>query len=134
MFVGIVFTSHVNLVTLHHLINKIMEDLKLKIEQQETKEKLAKLMDYINSEEYYKLSPNRRLLLKNRKLCLEMYLGVLNMEVYEDVDAITVPDMGFLGIMGGLFGNALSFPKSPSVGGADDESKKEEFVIPANAV
>lgn len=111
-----------------------MEDLKLKIEQQETKGKLAKLVDYINSEEYYKLSVSKRQVMRNRKLCLEMYLGVLNMEVYEDVDAITVPDMGWMGMMGGLFGSAFSFPKLPSATEIENTQKDEKLAIPENAV
>ena len=98
----------------------------MRIEQQETKQKLARLVDYINSEEYYRLSSNRRLILRNRKLCLEMYLGVLSMEVYEDVDAIAVPDMGWMGMMGGLFGNTFSFPKSPTVSEIENILKEDK--------
>ena len=71
-----------------------MEDWKVRllVEQKELKEKFVKLVEFINSEEYYKLSDNTRLLLKNQKIAMELYLNVLNMRVFEDVDNITVPD------------------------------------------
>lgn len=85
-----------------------MVDLRVKIEQVETRNKLVKLVDYINSSEFYKLSENNRKMLQNRKACLEMYLSTLNMEVYEDVDSIFVPDMAAVGLMSSVFGG---FPK-----------------------
>ena len=34
---------------------------------------------------------------------MELYLGVLNMRVFEDVDKIVVPDLGFMQMMGSVF-------------------------------
>lgn len=44
-----------------------MEDYKERLieEQKELKEKVYKLTEFMNFEEYYKLSPNNRLVLKN---------------------------------------------------------------------
>lgn len=91
-----------------------MEDWKVKllVEQQELKDRLAKLVEFLNSEKYYQLSSNNRLLLKNQKIAMELYLNVLNMRVFEDVDNITVPDYGMLQAMGGLFNSPWS--SSPS--------------------
>ena len=72
-------------------------------EQKELKERLAKLTDFINSEKFYALSQNNRLVLKNQKIAMELYLGVLNMRVFEDVDKIVVPDLGFMQMMGNVF-------------------------------
>jgi hypothetical protein len=71
-----------------------MEDWKERLleEQRELKEKLVKLTEFINSERYYTLSVNNRLVLKNQKMAMELYLSVLNMRAFEDVDNITVPD------------------------------------------
>ena len=92
-----------------------MEDLKLKVEQVELKNKLLKLMDFISSEEYYKLSPNKKKMIENRKIAIEMYLKVLTMEVYEDIDHTNVPDFALLGLMGSMFTGSFGFnPNSNS--------------------
>lgn len=90
-----------------------MEDWKERLvkEQVELKEKFVKLVDFINSEEFFKLSPNKKQVLKNQKIVMELYLSVLNMRVYEDIDNITVPDLGFMQMMSNVFSNhSFSFP------------------------
>ena len=91
-----------------------MEDWKVKllVEQQELKDRLVKLVKFLNSEEYYQLSSNNRLLLKSQKIAMELYLNVLNIRVFGDVDNIAVPDYGMLQAMGGLFNSSWS--SSPS--------------------
>jgi len=64
----------------------------LKAEHGSLKKKLAKLTDFINSEKFYELSDNNRLLLRNQKIAMELYLNVLSMRVFKDVDKIVVPD------------------------------------------
>ena len=86
-----------------------MEDKKLIVEQQELKEKLSKLVEFINSEEYYKLSPNNRLVLKNQKIAIDLYLQVLNMRVFEDIDKIYVPNYALMQVFGAAFGNNWGF-------------------------
>lgn len=83
-----------------------MEDYKERLirEQKELKERLAKLTDFINSEKFYKLSENNRELLKNQKIAMELYLNVLNMRLFEDVDEITVLDYGMMQVLGSIFG------------------------------
>jgi len=56
------------------------------------KEKLAKLTDFINSEKFYELSANNKQILNNQKIVMELYLSVLKMRVFENVDEIAVPD------------------------------------------
>lgn len=89
-----------------------MEDYKerLIIEQKELKEKLIKLMEFINSEKFYELSENNKQLLRNQKIAMELYLSTLNMRLFDDVDKITVPDLGMLQLMGGIFGNSWNRP------------------------
>ena len=72
-------------------------------EQKELKERLAKLTEFINSEKFYALSQNNRLVLKNQKIAMELYLTILNMRVFEDVAKIYVPDPGFMQMMGNVF-------------------------------
>jgi len=86
---------------------------RLKAEQASVKNKLAKLTDFINSEKFYELSNNNRLLLKNQKIAMELYLNVLNMRVFEDVDKIIVPDYSMMQVMGSVFGNTMMQPLKP---------------------
>lgn len=83
-------------------MEKIVKD------QQELKANLLELIDFISSADYYKLSDNRRKLLLNKKMCMETYLNVLNMEIYEDIDHIYIPDMGTVSIMSSLFNTSLN--------------------------
>lgn len=89
-----------------------MEDWKerLIVEQKELKEKLIKLTEFINSEKYYELSPNNRQVLKNQKLAMELYLSVLNMRVFEDIDKILVPDFGVIQMMANALGGNFFNP------------------------
>jgi len=82
-----------------------MEDNKEKliVEQQELKEKVSKLTEFMNSEEYYKLSHNNRLVLKNQKIAMDLYLQVLNTRVFENIDEIYVPDYSFMQMFGMAF-------------------------------
>ena len=82
-----------------------MEDWKVRLlaEQKELKEKMVKLVAFINSEEYYQLSENNRLLLKDQKIAMELYLNVLNIRVFGDVDNIAVPDYGALQGIASIF-------------------------------
>lgn len=92
-----------------------MEDWKERLikEQKELKERLAKLTDFINSENFYKLSQNNRQLLKNQKIAMELYLNVLNMRLFEEVDEITVLDYGMMQVLGSIFGgNVFNSQKS----------------------
>jgi hypothetical protein len=82
---------------------------KLIEEQKELKEKVSKLTEFMNSEEYYKLSQNNRLVLKNQKIAMDLYLQVLNMRVFENVDEIYVPDYAFMQVFGAAFGNNWGF-------------------------
>ena len=104
-----------------------MEDWKVRllVDQKELKEKFVKLVEFINSEEYYKLSDNNRLLLKNQKIAMELYLNVLNMMVFEDVDNITVPDYGMLQGMASVFCHTWNTPTN-SAKYLEEQLKKGE--------
>lgn len=88
-----------------------MENYKERLieEQKELKDKLSKLTEFMNSEDYYKLSPNNRLVLKNQKIAMDLYLQVLNTRVFEDIDKIYVPDYSFMQMFGAAFGNNWGF-------------------------
>ena len=82
-----------------------MEDWKerLIIEQKELKEKLLKLVEFINSEKFYGLSENNRKLLRNQKIVMELYLNILSIRVYEDIDHAVVPDYSTLSAFASVF-------------------------------
>lgn len=61
-----------------------MEDLRLKIEQVELKDKLLKLIDYINSDEFYKLSAGEKKLISQQRAGMEMYLDAVTKRIYGD--------------------------------------------------
>ena len=108
-----------------------MENKKKLIEEQkELKEKVSKLTEFMNSEEYYKLSPNNKLVLKNQKIAMDLYLQVLNMRVFENIDEIFVPDYGFMQMFGSAFGNNWGFGDTNSIKylreQVDKPDKKEE--------
>lgn len=84
----------------------------LQREQQELKDKLVNLVNFMNSDKFYKLSKNRRQLLMNKKVTMEAYLSVLNMMVYEDIDNIFVPDLNFVGLMGNVLGGNFALGNS----------------------
>ena len=103
---------------------------KLIKEQKELKEKVSKLTEFMNSEEYYKLSSNNRLVLKNQKIAMDLYLQVLNTRVFEDVDKIYIPDYAFMQVFGAAFGNNWGFGDTNSIKylreQVDKPDKKEE--------
>lgn len=104
-------------------------------EQKELKDKLSKLTEFMNSEDYYKLSPNNRLVLKNQKIAMDLYLQVLNMRVFEDIDKIYVPDYALMHVFGtafsGNFGfnNTNSFNQLKESTDKVDENKEQVLVI-----
>ena len=60
-----------------------MKDLeKLKKEQEELKERLLKLINFINSEEYYSLDETEKSLLTSQRTGMEIYLNALTQRIY----------------------------------------------------
>lgn len=91
-------------------------------EKNELKEKLMKLIDFINSEKFYELSANNKQLLKNKKAIMELYLNILNTQLYEDVDKVSIADFGMLG----LFIASISKGFIPDSKPLDDKVKENE--------
>ena len=102
-------------------------------EQKELKDKLSKLTEFMNSEDYYKLSPNNRLVLKNQKIAMDLYLQVLNTRVFENIDEIYVPDYSFMQMFGAAFGNNWGFGDTNTTKYLKEQveknSEKEEQVV-----
>ena len=102
-------------------------------EQKELKEKVSKLTEFMNSEEYYKLSSNNRLVLKNQKIAMDLYLQVLNTRVFEDVDKIYIPDYALMHVFGTAFSGNFGFGNTNSFNqlkeSTDKVDEKEEQVL-----
>ena len=60
-------------------------------------------------------------LLRNQKIAMELYLNVLNMRLFEDVDEITVLDYGMMQVIGSFFGGNMFNPQKSN---ADTEFAK----------
>lgn len=91
-----------------------MESLEqLKKEQYDAKAKLHELLETINSEEYYTLTPSERNLINQRRMALEMYVNALSRSVY-DSDGYSFDASGALWplLMSGVFSNMNTTPSS----------------------
>lgn len=87
----------------------------LKLEQQEIKVKLAELVDFINSEEYYTLSENEKGLVNKQRTGMEIYLSSLTKRIYDEEGMSDSSSMLWLSLLMGMFGTpwGLSLPKIP---------------------
>ena len=66
------------------LIIKVMKTIEeLKKEQAETKSKLVDVIETINSEEYYTLTPSEKGLIAQQRVGLEIYLDSLTKQLYD---------------------------------------------------
>ena len=87
-------------------------------EHKELKEKYTKLVDYINSDKFFSLSPNSKKIITNQKVLMESYINNLSIILYENIDTIFIPDNSMLGLLfstftGGFGGSAFG-PSSTS--------------------
>lgn len=65
----------------------------LQEERKELKARFIKLVEFINSAEFYRLSDNNKQVLRNQKKVMEEYLNILNLRTYENVDSFTITDL-----------------------------------------
>lgn len=59
-----------------------MEKEKFELEHAQLKERLAELVDFINSEEYYKESDAEKQLIATQRSGMEMYLNALSLRMW----------------------------------------------------
>ena len=65
----------------------------LQEERKELKSRFIKLVEYIYSAEFYRLSDNHKQLLRNQKKVMEEYLSILNLRMFENTDSFTITDL-----------------------------------------
>lgn len=81
----------------------------LKVEQKALKAKLAELVDFITSEEYYQLSESEKGLINQQRTGMELYLSTLTKRIYGKADVTDTTNMIWLTMLMGMF-------NSPSTG------------------
>lgn len=106
-----------------------MKDLeKLKKEQADLKEKLVKLISFINSEEYFTLDETEKTLLMSQRVGMEVYLNSLTQRIYGtrkmDVSGSMLPLM--LMSMFNPFSSPSSGTLTNQLGVTQDEEKKND--------
>ena len=82
---------------------------KLEREHAELKSRLAELVDFINSGEYYKLNEREKMLLGTQRYGMEMYINALSMRLWGVAD---VPNSSMM--MSGLLASMLMPTGTPS--------------------
>ena len=65
----------------------------LQEERKDIKAKFIKLVEFINSAEFYRLSDNNKQVLRSQKKVMEEYLNILNLRTYENVDSFAITDL-----------------------------------------
>lgn len=65
----------------------------LQEERKDIRARFIKLVEFINSAEFYRLSDNNKQVLRNQKKVMEEYLNILNLRTYENVDSFTITDL-----------------------------------------
>lgn len=65
----------------------------LQEERKEIKARFIKLVEFINSAEFYRLSDNHQQILRNQKVVMEEYLDILNLRTYENMDSFIITDL-----------------------------------------
>lgn len=62
-------------------------------ERKEVKTRFIKLVEFINSAEFYRLSDKYQQVLRNQKAVMEEYLNILNLRTYENIDSLAITDL-----------------------------------------
>ena len=62
-------------------------------ERKEVKTRFIKLVEFINSAEFYRLSDKYQQVLRNQKAVMEEYLNILNLRTYENIDSFAITDL-----------------------------------------
>ena len=65
----------------------------LQEERKDIKARFIKLVEFINSAEFYRLSDNHQQVLRNQKVIMEEYLDILNLRMFENIDSFAITDL-----------------------------------------
>lgn len=94
----------------------------LKQEHAQLKERLAELVDFISSEEYYKLCDGEKQLIATQRTGMEMYLNALSVRLWGDTHSCNAMSSSLMSLMlSSMFLPSFSTPTSGA------ETLKEEL-------
>lgn len=65
-------------------------------ERKDVKTRFIKLVEFINSAEFYRLSDKYQQVLRNQKKVMEEYLNILNLRTYENIDSLAITDLALV--------------------------------------
>ena len=99
-----------------------------KKEQAETKSKLVELVEFINSEEYYILSPSEKSIIGQRRISLEMYLNSLTKGIYDkEGSTFDVSSAMWPLLMSSMFTSSSGFGPSSSLESLKKQLEEDDF-------
>ena len=96
---------------------------KLKEEQSELKERLHRLIDFINSDEYFNIPEGEKSLLNSQRTGMELYLNALTNRIYSNVNVTGFASSSILPLLFSLTALSSSTP-IPSL-----ETKEMEKIV-----
>lgn len=86
---------------------------KLQEEHAQLKQRLAEITDFINSEEYYKLSEREKKLIATQRTAMETYLLVLSTRLWGDDNDDTTRHNPFMWMLMSMLITPPGFPSMP---------------------
>lgn len=104
-----------------------MDKEKLFEEHSQLKERLAELVSFISSEEYYRLPDAEKSLIASQRTGMEVYLHSLSVRLWGNMDAATPASSLLPLLMSTMLTPGFS---SPSPSGSQEESWKDGDIKP----
>lgn len=107
-----------------------MNKEKLSTQHAQLKEQLAELTDFINSEEYYKLTDHEKNLIATQRTGMEVAISAISVRLWGD-KTNTSFNPSIFGLMSLMFSNtfssqSISFPPLQDLPQKDEDKTKEE--------
>ena len=99
----------------------------LKQEQYDLKAKLHEVIELINSEEFYSLTPREKTLITQQRAGMELYLNSLTKRIYGSDDTFTSMNTIWLSLLMGMISTPWTSPTS-NLTEKDFEKKEEENI------
>ena len=103
-----------------------MKDIEsLKKEQYDAKAKLHEIIELINGEEYYTLTPSKKSLIAQQRIGLEIYLSSLTKQIYNEDNSFDANNAMWPLLMSCMF--TSPFGSSSSFDSLKEQLKEEDF-------
>jgi hypothetical protein len=108
-----------------------MKDIEsLKKEQYDAKAKLHEIIELINGEEYYILTPSEKSLIAQQRVGLEIYLGSLTKQLYDkDGCSFDASSAMWPLLMSNMFTSSSGFGPSSSLESLKKQLEEEDFEV-----